>query len=105
MKAGMSIPTGQPPMQYLTGWRMQLAAARLRETDAKVLEIGTGSGYQAAVLAEIARVLHACKTKSLPVYLEIPMDMAERPVNPVPTVEPSPCDPEAAATAPALALE
>lgn len=37
---------GQPPMQYLAEWRMQLAAARLRETDAKVLEIALDVGYE-----------------------------------------------------------
>jgi AraC-like DNA-binding protein len=37
---------GQPPMQYLAQWRMQLAAATLRETDAKVLEIAIRVGYE-----------------------------------------------------------
>jgi len=37
---------GQPPMQYLTQWRMQLAAASLRDTDAKVIEIAFGVGYE-----------------------------------------------------------
>jgi AraC-like DNA-binding protein len=36
---------GQPPMQYLTRWRMQLAAARLRDTDAKHLHIAHEVGY------------------------------------------------------------
>jgi AraC-like DNA-binding protein len=36
---------GQPPMQYLTRWRMQLAAARLRDSDAKHLEIALDVGY------------------------------------------------------------
>jgi AraC-like DNA-binding protein len=37
---------GQPPMQYLTAWRMQLAAARLRNTDAKLIEIALDVGYE-----------------------------------------------------------
>ncbi len=37
---------GQPPMQYLAQWRMQLAAARLRDTDAKILEIALDVGYE-----------------------------------------------------------
>ncbi len=37
---------GQPPMQYLTQWRMQLAAARLRDTDAKVVDVALGVGYE-----------------------------------------------------------
>jgi AraC-like DNA-binding protein len=37
---------GQPPMQYLTQWRMQLAAASLRDTDRKVIEIAYGVGYE-----------------------------------------------------------
>jgi AraC-like DNA-binding protein len=37
---------GQPPMQYLTSWRMQLAAGRLRDTDAKVLNVALDVGYE-----------------------------------------------------------
>ena len=37
---------GQPPMQYLTRWRMQLAAASLRDTDAKVVDIADQVGYE-----------------------------------------------------------
>ncbi len=37
---------GQPPMQYLAQWRMQLAAARLRDSDDKVLEIALDVGYE-----------------------------------------------------------
>ena len=36
---------GQPPMQYLTRWRMQLAAVRLRDTDAKHAQIALDVGY------------------------------------------------------------
>src|SRR5262245_24804158 len=37
---------GQPPMQYLAHWRMQLAATSLRETDAKVADIAVRVGYE-----------------------------------------------------------
>ena len=37
---------GQPPMQYLAQWRMQLAAARLRDTDAKIIEVALDVGYE-----------------------------------------------------------
>lgn len=37
---------GQPPMQYLARWRMQLAVARLRDTDAKLIEVALDVGYE-----------------------------------------------------------
>jgi AraC-like DNA-binding protein len=37
---------GQPPMQYLTQWRMQLAARWLRDTDAKVADVALEVGYE-----------------------------------------------------------
>lgn len=37
--------TGQPPMQYLTSWRLQLGAGLLRGTDAKVAAIAQEVGY------------------------------------------------------------
>jgi AraC-like DNA-binding protein len=37
---------GQPPMQYLGQWRMQVAATRLRDTSAKLIEIALGVGYE-----------------------------------------------------------
>lgn len=37
---------GQPPMQYLAQWRMQLAAGRLRDSDAKVIEVALDVGYE-----------------------------------------------------------
>jgi AraC-like DNA-binding protein len=37
---------GQPPMPYLARWRMQVAATRLRETNAKIIEIALGVGYE-----------------------------------------------------------
>ncbi|HEY7411747.1 MAG TPA: AraC family transcriptional regulator, partial [Vicinamibacteria bacterium] len=36
---------GQPPMQYLTRWRMQLAARRLSEGAPKVLAVAGEVGY------------------------------------------------------------
>ena len=36
---------GQPPIQYLAQWRMQVAASRLVETDGKVASIGAQVGY------------------------------------------------------------
>ena len=37
---------GQPPMQYLAQWRMQLAAGWLRDSDAKVIDIALEVGYE-----------------------------------------------------------
>lgn len=37
---------GLPPMQYLTRWRMQIAAGLLRESSAKVLEVALAVGYE-----------------------------------------------------------
>jgi AraC-like DNA-binding protein len=37
---------GQPPMQYLAQWRMQLAARRLRDSDAKVANVALEVGYE-----------------------------------------------------------
>ncbi len=37
---------GQGPMQYLAAWRMQLAAGRLRDTDATLIEIALDVGYE-----------------------------------------------------------
>jgi AraC-like DNA-binding protein len=36
---------GQPPMQYLTQWRMQVAANLLSQTDAKMIAIAGDVGY------------------------------------------------------------
>jgi AraC-like DNA-binding protein len=36
---------GRPPMQYLTEWRMQVAANLLRQSGAKVAAIGAAVGY------------------------------------------------------------
>ncbi len=37
---------GQPPMQYLTHWRMQVAARRLDEGAAKVSAVALEVGYE-----------------------------------------------------------
>ena len=37
---------GQPPMQYLAQWRMQVAANLLSQNDAKVATIGAEVGYE-----------------------------------------------------------
>jgi len=37
---------GQPPMQYLTQWRMQVAASRLKQSGAKVAAIAAEVGYE-----------------------------------------------------------
>jgi len=37
---------GQPPMQYLTYWRMQLAAQRLRESREAIAQVGYAVGYE-----------------------------------------------------------
>jgi AraC-like DNA-binding protein len=52
---------GQPPIQYLASWRMQLAAARLRDSDAKLIEIALDVGYEseAAFSRAFKRVLGA----------------------------------------------
>jgi AraC-like DNA-binding protein len=37
---------GQPPMQYLARWRMQVAASMLRDTNVKLIEVALGVGYE-----------------------------------------------------------
>jgi len=37
---------GQPPMQYLAQWRMQVASGLLRDTDAKLVEVALEVGYE-----------------------------------------------------------
>lgn len=37
---------GQPPMRYLAGWRLQLAAVRLRESTAATAQIAAEVGYE-----------------------------------------------------------
>lgn len=40
-----TLLVGQPPMQYLTQWRMQVAASLLAQSSVKVAAIGTEVGY------------------------------------------------------------
>jgi AraC-like DNA-binding protein len=37
---------GQPPMQYLTQWRMQVAAGMLRDSKARLIEVALETGYE-----------------------------------------------------------
>jgi AraC-like DNA-binding protein len=37
---------GQAPMQYLTRWRMQVAAGLLRDSNAKLIEVALDVGYE-----------------------------------------------------------
>lgn len=37
---------GQPPMQYLTSWRMQVAASLLSQSTAKIAAIASKAGYE-----------------------------------------------------------
>jgi AraC-like DNA-binding protein len=37
---------GQPPMQYLAQWRMQLASKLLRDTKDKLIDVALGVGYE-----------------------------------------------------------
>ena len=37
---------GQPPMHYLAQWRMQVATGMLRDTNAKILDVALGVGYE-----------------------------------------------------------
>ncbi len=46
---------------------------------------------------EIARVLRSCRERSMPVYIEIPRDMAGAPCGPVEMLPPSAVDPDAVA--------
>ncbi len=52
----LAIPSGQTISQpYIVAYMTELLAVT---ADSKVLEIGTGSGYQTAVLARLARTVH-----------------------------------------------
>jgi AraC-like DNA-binding protein len=37
---------GVPPMHYLTSWRMQVAAERLRNTSASLAQVAQNVGYE-----------------------------------------------------------
>ena len=50
---------GQPPMQYLTNWRMQVAGALLRNTNATVTSVAQEVGYDSeAAFARAFKRLH-----------------------------------------------
>lgn len=44
--ARFTAHVGEPPLTYLTGWRMTLAADLLRDTDAAVATVGRDVGYR-----------------------------------------------------------
>ena len=46
--------TGQPPLTYLTGWRMTLAADLLRDTDATIATVARTVGYEDAFAFSVA---------------------------------------------------
>ena len=41
-----TVVIGQPPMQYLAQWRMQVAAATLRDSGATVADVAASVGYE-----------------------------------------------------------
>lgn len=45
---------GQPPLTYLTGWRMTLAADLLRDTEATVVAVAREVGYEDAFAFSVA---------------------------------------------------
>jgi AraC-like DNA-binding protein len=49
---------GQPPMQYLTNWRMQIASGLLRNTNATVASVALDAGYDSE--AAFARAFKRC---------------------------------------------
>lgn len=51
---------GEPPMQYLTNWRMRLAARRLRDSRDNIAQIAAGVGYGSSVAFQRAfkRCMH-----------------------------------------------
>ncbi|MFO7531176.1 MAG: indolepyruvate/phenylpyruvate decarboxylase [Candidatus Limnocylindrales bacterium] len=59
----------------------------------------------ATASGEIARVLRTCRERSQPVYIEVPRDMVEVDIAPVPVLPPSPVDADAVAAAAAEILE
>jgi AraC-like DNA-binding protein len=45
---------GQPPLTYLTGWRMTLGADLLRDTEATVATVARAVGYEDAFAFSVA---------------------------------------------------
>ena len=54
---------GQPPMQYMTQWRMQVAAGLLRDTKTKVIEVALAAGYESEAAAAAAVTAKASGTR------------------------------------------
>jgi AraC-like DNA-binding protein len=52
--ARFSSQVGQPPLTYLTGWRMTLAADALRDTEATVAAVAREAGYEDAFAFSVA---------------------------------------------------
>jgi len=50
---------GQPPMQYLAGWRFQLATALLRDGDRSIAEVACEVGYESEAAFSRAFKRHA----------------------------------------------
>jgi transcriptional regulator GlxA family with amidase domain len=50
---------GEPPMQYLTRWRVQVAAQLLRDTDDGIAAIGARVGYESEAAFNRAFKRHA----------------------------------------------
>ena len=45
---------GEPPLTYLTGWRMTLAADLLRDTEATITTVARKVGYEDAFAFSVA---------------------------------------------------
>lgn len=70
----VEIGYGQTISQpYMVAWMLE--AARLRATD-RVLEIGTGSGYQAALLAQLVARVHS--VERIPELLDVARELLTR---------------------------
>ncbi|MDL4815785.1 AraC family transcriptional regulator [Actinomadura opuntiae] len=52
--ASFAALVGEPPLTYLTGWRMTLAADLLRDTDATVATVAREVGYEDAFAFSVA---------------------------------------------------
>ncbi|WP_214321803.1 AraC family transcriptional regulator [Nonomuraea sediminis] len=52
--ARFSALVGEPPLTYLTGWRMTLAADLLRDTDATIATVARRVGYEDAFAFSVA---------------------------------------------------
>ena len=50
-------------MQYMTQWRMQVAAGLLRDTKTKVIEVALAAGYESEAAAAAAVTAKASGTR------------------------------------------